>query len=110
MATPQALHLQAQQLFQLAEFGDLAPAQRQTKLQEAYALETQAAALLSERVDAEPTRSVVYRSAASLAIRCGLREDAQRLASQGLAGEPPEDIRKELLDLINSATPGKGGT
>ena len=38
----------------------------------AYELEAQAAAAFASRIDAEPTRSVLFRSAATLALDCKL--------------------------------------
>lgn len=104
MATPKALHLEAQRLFQLAEFGESTEAERLQLLEKAFALESEAALLLRDRWDAEPTRSVLCRSASALALRCGKLEEAERLACLGLAGHPPEAIREELLDLMNTAT------
>ena len=51
----------------------------------------------------EPTRSVLYRSAASLAMECGEQSEAERLARAGLAGEPPEEIAEELREILGQA-------
>jgi hypothetical protein len=66
----------------------------------AYGIEAKAARMTP--VDCEPTRSVLYRSAASLAIRCGENEDAERLITEGLAGNPPAEIEAELRELSDS--------
>ncbi len=47
----------------------------------------------------EPTRSVLCRSAATLALDCGRIREAEKLVSVGLAGEPPYAIAEELRDL-----------
>ena len=47
----------------------------------------------------EPTRSVLNRSAATLALDCGRIRDAEKLVSIALAGEPPNAIAEELRDL-----------
>ncbi len=65
------------------------------------ALETQAAD--ETPFDAEPTRSILYRSAATLALLCHLEIEAERLANKGLAGKPPTDIANELRDVIEQA-------
>jgi len=50
--------------------------------------------------DIEPTRSILHRSAATLAVQCGEYEAAQRLIYRALAGNPPSDIEAELKDLL----------
>ena len=69
-------------------------------LRRAYELEREAASLCSATIDLEPTRSVLHRSAASLAIDCGEYREAERLIAVALSGEPPEEIREELRDLL----------
>lgn len=66
---------------------------------EALELETKAAALLSPTRETEPSRSILYRSAASLAFNGGDYETADRLIANGLTGFPPPEIRDELKDL-----------
>jgi hypothetical protein len=68
--------------------------------QEAFELEAQAAALLANEWQSEPTRSVLYRSAATLALRCNQVQMAERLVVKGLMGHPPEEIAAELRDLF----------
>lgn len=68
------------------------------------------AALVAEREAAElcasgpyvvePTRSVLYRSAASLAMECGERSEAERLARAGLAAGAPREIAEELREIL----------
>lgn len=66
----------------------------------AYELETQAAELLRDDLSAEPSRSVLYRSAASLAMECGETREAEKLISIALIGEPPYEIAEELRNLL----------
>lgn len=76
---------------------------RYTRL--AYEKETAAADLMVDE-DIEPTRSVLHRSAATLAWRCEMYDEAKRLICRALAGKPPPDIEFELNDLlvkVNSA-------
>lgn len=68
---------------------------------EALELERQAAALLQRTPDAEPSRSILYRSAASLAFNGGDFETADWLIANGLSGYPPPEIREELKDLYD---------
>lgn len=68
--------------------------------QEALRLEAAAAELVKDDLTAEPTRSILYRSAASLAIDCGNIREAERLIATALAGDPPAEIAEELRDLL----------
>jgi hypothetical protein len=67
---------------------------------EAYDLESKAATILANDLEGEPTRSVLLRSAASLALDCGLIPDAEKLICTALIGHPPEEIAEELRDLL----------
>lgn len=69
---------------------------------EACALEARAANLLLQKYDTEPSRSILYRSAATLAMDCGEFREAERLIAAGLMGTPPEDIAEELRDLLEN--------
>ena len=65
------------------------------------ALENEAAAADSVAADhqLEPTRSILHRSAASMALRVGDVQTAKRYVDTGLAGNAPEEIRAELRAL-----------
>jgi len=65
----------------------------------AFELEKQAALSLLTDFDNEPTRSVLFRSAASLAMNCKKYREAEKLAAQGLAGDPPQKIMNQLREL-----------
>jgi len=67
---------------------------------EAFKKEREAAFLVTSEIELEPTRSVLYRSAASLALECGELREAERLISIALSGQPPEEIVEELRDLL----------
>src|SRR5208337_4862032 len=73
-------------------------------LQSAYELESKAANALLNELGAEPTRSVLFRSAATLARDCGLFADAEKLIYKALAGEPPAEISDELRDLLEQVS------
>ncbi len=66
---------------------------------EAFAYERRAAERVAPDVEAEPTRSVLHRSAAALAIECGESREAERLIAIALSGNPPEEIAEELRGL-----------
>ena len=65
--------------------------------------ERRAAEAFEHRLGMEPTRSVLYRSAATLAFHAGLPNESARLIAAGLAGNPPREIRQELDDLRKQA-------
>ena len=96
------LHEQAMDIAEMAFVARLRGNQERAKelFLEAFEMETQAAALLSDNLNAEPTRSVLHRSAASLAFNCGKFDAAERLIAIGLSGYPPEEIAEELRDLF----------
>ena len=68
---------------------------------QAFELEKQAALTLIDRVDVEPTRSVLFRSAAALAKKCHKYREAEKMIAHGLAGNPPEDVAIELRALFS---------
>jgi hypothetical protein len=76
------------------------PQKGQSLLRAAYELESQAARLAAQRNDSEPTRSILHRSAASLALDCGLNREAERLICEALRENPPDSIANELRDLL----------
>jgi hypothetical protein len=69
---------------------------------EALELEKKAANLVYGSRESEPTRSVLYRSAATLAYNCGKYDEAQYLIYCGLSGSPYPEIRTELESLLES--------
>ena len=98
-----ALHSQAMdaagRAFHSDLHGDFATAE--TLFREAFEAERRAALLVADS-DAEPTRSVLLRSAASLALDCHEYREAERLIAIGLAGNPPTPISDELRDLLET--------
>ena len=72
----------------------------QSLFRRAFELERRAAEQLVQQFDAEPTRSVLLRSAATLALECHEYREAERLAAAALAGNPPEEICDELRELL----------
>ncbi len=66
---------------------------------QAFEKEKAAAWLLFDKFDAEPTRSVLFRSAAQLAFNCGLMRETEQLVSAALIGNPPAEIVRELRFL-----------
>jgi hypothetical protein len=102
MSQIQVLHQQAMDLAEAAVVARLkgSPEQAAQFTRQAFEQETQAAVLIASALDAEPTRSVLHRSAASLAIECGELQVAERLIATALSGNPPLEIAEELKDLF----------
>ena len=91
------LHKQAMELadeaFIARRQGDKETAQQ--LFANAYQLEAQSAKL----ADREPSRSILSRSAATLALQASLFQEAEHMVSFGLAGEPPLEIADELREV-----------
>ena len=102
MSQIQTLHQQAMDFAEAAAVARLRGAIEQAAqfTRQAFEQEVQAAALVASALDAEPTRSVLHRSAASLAIECGELQTAERLIATALFGNPPPEIAEELKDLF----------
>lgn len=102
MSQIQTLHQQAMDLAEAAAVAHLRGAIKQAAQLtcQAFEQETQAANLIASALDTEPTRSVLHRSAASLAIECGELRAAERLIATALSGNPPPEIAEELKDLF----------
>ncbi|UKP00719.1 hypothetical protein L6494_07180 [Nostoc sp. UHCC 0870] len=98
----QDLHKQAMDFAEMAQIaklkGDSVSALKLSK--QAFEKERLAAELIVNNLVAEPTRSVLHRSAATLAIDCGEIAAAERLIAIVLSGNPPQEIAEELKDLF----------
>ncbi len=102
MSQIQDLHQQAMDLAELAFTAKLRGDLERADLlfRQAFEKEASAATLVASDLNAEPTRSVLHRSAASLAIDCGEIQAADRLIATALSGNPPQEIADELKDLF----------
>lgn len=69
----------------------------------AFWLERCAALQLAQRPEHEPSRAILYRSAAWLAVRAERYADAIQCAEAGLAGVIHTDIRAELEEVLEEA-------
>ncbi|MDP9313659.1 MAG: hypothetical protein M3R24_22730 [Chloroflexota bacterium] len=102
MTTVRSLHDEAMNLAQLAlvarHTGDID--QATILARQAFEHERQAAELVPEGLESEPTRSIMYRSAASLAYQCREYRIALQLIAKGLAGYPPPRVEQELHILF----------
>lgn len=106
MTSVRELHNEAMRLAQLAlvarQHGEYDRAQEIAR--QAYDCERKAAHLVPEGESSEPTRSILFRSAASLAYQCKELSAAQRLIAKGLSGYPPHQTERELKELYEQVT------
>jgi hypothetical protein len=97
------LHKRAMDMAENADFHrhDGMPSLARDEMQEAYRCERLAADLCLTTFAPEPTRSVILRSAASLAIQVGEWVEAYHLVAAGLQGdELPDEANIELMRLL----------
>lgn len=66
---------------------------------DALSYESKAAEIFPPQRESEPTRSILFRSAAALAFHAGDFSYAEQLVARGLSGFPPEEIKEELRAL-----------
>lgn len=69
----------------------------------AFEYEQKAAMMLLNEKEMEPTRSILFRSAACLAYKSGYYSFSVKMAQEGLNGMPPFEIREELKDVLDNA-------
>lgn len=105
----QKLNAQHDEAMNLAALADLDKmrgnhAEADDKYHRAFELELAVAQYLID-TDIEPSRSVILRSAASLAIDIGEYREAEKLIATALAGEPPPSIASQLRDLMWKVLP-----
>jgi hypothetical protein len=96
-----ALHQQAMVMADRADQARdaLSPEVARELYRHAFELERSAALEFLRKPAIEPTRSVLFRSAASLALDCGEFLEAEKMVCHGLAADPPADLRAELRHL-----------
>lgn len=69
-------------------------------LESAFHKEQEAARVVAGDPEMEPTRSVLLRSAASLALQCEDYREAEKLVMLALTGSPPTELEHELRELL----------
>jgi uncharacterized protein (DUF697 family) len=67
----------------------------------AWQLERQAALLAREQDIGEPSVSVLFRSAASIALKAGKLDEARELADLGKSEATPPEIAAELQEIVD---------
>jgi hypothetical protein len=68
--------------------------------EEAAHLESQAADFYIERIDLEPTRSILIRSAAFLNLKAGLPENAEKYIFLGIINTEDKYIKEQLYEAL----------
>jgi hypothetical protein len=102
MSTVRELHDKAAELVQQAMMARYEGERERAEdlARRAYEYEVQAVELVPDNESSEPTRSILYLSAASLAYQCKEFQNAQRLVAKGLSGYPPPKVKQDLKDLF----------
>lgn len=67
---------------------------------QAFEKEREAALLADFMQSPEPGRSILFRSAASLAMQCGKYREGEQLIAKALSGNPYEETAKELRQML----------
>ena len=93
--------------------GDIAVSQgknddAQSFYEEAFEKEREAALLAAYLNNPEPGLSILYRSAASLAMQCGRFREGEQLIAKALSGNPTPEIAKELRNLLQQIYASSG--
>lgn len=98
MNSTRELHRQAMEIADQAFIARRASLHEQsmTLFQNAYQLELEAA----QRTNKEPGRSVLHRSAATLALHGQLFREAEKAVALALAGDPSPEIAHELREVF----------
>lgn len=95
-----SLHNRAMELAQLAVLAqERDPVRSYELFRSALENERKAAEIWEGELNLEPTRSILYRSAAALARDCHDYDEAERLIARGLAGRPPGFVVRDLERL-----------
>ena len=106
MSSTRELHERAMELFEASLVARHAEDEGRMRslLSEALKLECEAADSVADDYSLEPTRSLLHRSAASVALQNFDTKTAMRYAVTGLQGDPPTEIRSELQTLFEQTT------
>jgi len=103
VTTVRALHNMAMELAQsamVARFqGNIQEARHYAR--KAFPYEAKAARHLAKNEASEPSRSILYLSAASLAYQASNYENARDLVAEGLSGYPYSETEYELRQLLD---------
>lgn len=100
MTTLESLHEREMETADLADSERRATGEERDRelFRQALQFETAADARLVS-ASLEPTRSILFRSAASLALDCGLYSQAAEPVGEARSGAPPPEISEELTEI-----------
>lgn len=93
--------------FNARNAGDIDAARTHAK--RAMELEREAAGMVPDSEKSEPTRSILYLSAASLAYQAGDNDEATRLIDIGLSGNPSPRLKADFQWLKEMIARGGSG-
>lgn len=95
-------HEQAMELAEAAFFAKRASEMEKAKqlYMESFQLEKEAAMRLVDHYTQEPSRSVLFKGAATLALECEQMQEAERMIRFALLGSPPRQIKEELQEML----------
>jgi hypothetical protein len=104
--TTRELHERAMKLFEASVIARYSEDEGRVRslLAQAMKLECAAADTVAEDRALEPTRSLLHRSAASIALQNFDTATARRYVNAGLEGDPPDEIKSELEKLSDQIT------
>lgn len=96
------------QSMEFAELGYFAQRKKDTSkandyFKQAFELERQAAMLMINDYDIEPTRSILFKGAAQLAFNFSAFREMERMIGFALSGNPDEETASELRQLFVDA-------
>jgi len=89
----------AEEAFLAQQRKDWEAVQRLSQL--AYQYEIQAVSMFERSTTNEPVRSILYKSAAALALQANMLTEAEKAVCEGLLGFPPHDIAIELREILD---------
>ncbi len=96
------LHSKAMTHVELAAVYQAKGNEKRAEKENAIALtwETEAANLIASLVTLEPSRSIILRSAAAIAVDCGEFREAERFIATALSGHPGQEMEDDLRDFF----------
>ena len=74
-------------------------------MKDAFKLERIAAIMIDDpEIDLQPSKGIMFKSAAWIALNAGMSEESLEMVKKGLAGNPPQWIIDELLEIKKEVT------
>lgn len=103
------LHKKALEFFDSASIDEFKgnAAEAGKKYQKALKFEKHAALVAQKKNIGQPTIAILFRSAASIAVRANNMSEAYELATLGIESNPPQEIANELEDILSGIDPSK---